>query len=72
MFSYEYFDEYYNELHLFTKDDLALFVEVGWLTQEQANKIMGIESTTIVTATDDTASSSTAASDSMANSTATA
>lgn len=36
---FEIYDSYYH-MGLFTKDDIALFVEVGDLTQDQADKIL--------------------------------
>ena len=30
----------------YTKDDLKLFISVGWITQEQADEIDGIKATT--------------------------
>lgn len=39
MMSYEVIKAYY-ELGLFTKDDLKVFVLVGWLTEEQKKELI--------------------------------
>ena len=37
--SYEIIKSYY-DMGLFTKEDLQLFVDCGWITQEQMNEII--------------------------------
>lgn len=42
----------YYEMKLFTKDDLDLFVEVGDLSADQENQILGVAASSAATATD--------------------
>lgn len=55
--------DYYG-LGLFSNDDMAIFVKAGYLTQDQANQIMGI-TTSESTSTSVSVSESTSTADSQ-------